>query len=138
MPNGDCRSIYPDFKLKYSKNLFKPAFSFLKDGSNTTMSFISISSELEFHVVNNFLLCFYITTITTNISMIGSITYDLSWYYLPNGEQDFVRMIIHRSQKIMQIKGLGVFVCSLETFLKVKAFLTYKIYKILTQKPINS
>lgn len=97
------------------------------------MSFISIASELEFHVVNNFLLCFFITTITTNTLVIGSIIYDLSWYCLPNGEQNFVRIIMRRSQKIIQIKGLGVFVCSLETFLKVKPFLANKIYIIFTQ-----
>lgn len=65
--------------------------------------------------------------------MISNITYDLSWYCLPNAEQNFLRMMIHRSQKIIQIKGLGVFVCSLETFLKVNAFMANKIYLIFTQ-----
>lgn len=84
------------------------------------MSLISIVSELEFHLAYNYALCYFVTTITTGGQMIGDIVFDLDWYQLPSAGQQFSRMVMHRSQKVIKIKGLGVFVCSLETFLKVR------------------
>lgn len=50
---------------------------------------------------------------------IGDRVYGLHWYELQRDEQFAVRMMIQRAQKPFELKGLGVFVCSLETFLTV-------------------
>lgn len=50
---------------------------------------------------------------------IGDLTYCLSWYQLTSKEKLVIQMIIGRSQKPFQLKGLGVFACSLETYLTV-------------------
>lgn len=50
---------------------------------------------------------------------IGNIVYGLHWYQLPSNEQYIVETIIRRSQVPIAIKGMGVIVCSLETYLKV-------------------
>lgn len=52
---------------------------------------------------------------------IGDIAYDLSWYQMPRDNQYIVETILRRSQKPIELKGLGVFVCSLTTFLKVNS-----------------
>lgn len=54
-----------------------------------------------------------------NVTTIGDHMYELHWYQLPRSEQFAVQMIIKRSHKTFELKGLGVFECSLETFLKV-------------------
>ena len=50
---------------------------------------------------------------------IDSIIYHSLWYEMPRVEQVYVELIMQRSQKPFEIKGLGVFVCSLETYLRV-------------------
>lgn len=52
---------------------------------------------------------------------IGYLIYGLYWYQLPRGEQFIVQMIIQRTQKPFELKGLGVVACSLETYMTVKA-----------------
>lgn len=101
------------------------------------MSLISIVSELEFHLVYNYALCYFVTTIATNALMIGDIVYDLAWHQLPCAEQQFMRMVMHRSQKMIKIKGLGVFVCSLETFLKVRTHANHNTASICDAKQLR-
>lgn len=67
------------------------------------------------------MLCFFITTVTTNAQTIGYIVYNSLWYRFDRHEKYRIRMIIHRAQQPFNILGLGVLVCSLETFLKVFA-----------------
>lgn len=55
-----------------------------------------------------------------NTTSIGDKIYDLFWYQLPRDDQYFVETIIRRAQKPIELKGMGVFVCSLTTYLKVK------------------
>lgn len=67
-----------------------------------------------------FTLCFFVTTSTLNVLSVGDRIYELNWYELSRNERFFVLMMIQRAQKPFELKGLGVFVCSLETYLKVK------------------
>lgn len=62
---------------------------------------------------------------------IGDIVYGLSWYQLSRNDQYIVKTIIRRAQKPIALKGLGVFVCSLNTFLNVT------MDHILTILPLN-
>lgn len=70
-------------------------------------------------MIFNYILCFVITMLTIDAMSVGDILYDMSWYDLPRYDQFIVQMIILRSQVPFELKGLGVFVCSLETYLNV-------------------
>lgn len=83
------------------------------------MDFIFDINELIYILSINFILSYFITTLTTNGHLIGDIAYDSLWYQLPNNEQFIVQMIIRRAQKPFTLNALGVFSCSLETFLTV-------------------
>lgn len=50
---------------------------------------------------------------------IGDIAYNSHWYAMSPADKVIIEMIIRRSQRPFEIKGLGVLVCSLETFLRV-------------------
>lgn len=62
--------------------------------------------------------------LTVYAMSVGDILYDLSWYDLPRYDQFIVQIVIRRSQDAVELKGLGVFVCSLETYLMVVEQLT--------------
>lgn len=76
-------------------------------------------SEITYHTINNYLLCFFVTTATTNALSIADIAYEMSWYQASQYENYVIQMVIMRSQEPFELTGLGVFVCSLGTFLKV-------------------
>lgn len=65
------------------------------------------------------MLCYFVTTSMLKTMTIGDRVYELYWYQLSRSEQYIVRMIINRTQKPFHIRILGVFKCSLGTFLKV-------------------
>lgn len=50
---------------------------------------------------------------------IGDAAYESQWYRMRHNDQVIVEIIIRRAQRPFEIKGLGVFVCSLETYIKV-------------------
>lgn len=72
------------------------------------------------YAIYAYVVCNHITAITLNAEFIGDIAYNMPWYQLPRSEQMIIEMIIRRSQQPCEIKGLGLFVCSLETFLGVR------------------
>lgn len=47
------------------------------------------------------------------------VIYDLHWFQLSRGEQFVVQTIIQRSQQQFELRGLGILMCSLDTYLKV-------------------
>lgn len=75
--------------------------------------------QFVFFSVQNFLLCFFITTITIVVVSIGDVAYDSHWYQMNKNDAYIIQMIIARSQKAFGLRALGVFVCSLETYAKV-------------------
>lgn len=66
---------------------------------------------------------------------VGSTIYDLYWYQLPAQQQLCVQTIIQRLQKAYEIKGLGVFVCSLEMYLKVRRMQILLDSRLINLKP---
>lgn len=74
---------------------------------------------MEFHLVYNFLICYFMTKLQTRAMEIGDLAYDLAWYRMPRAEQRCILIAIHRSQQSVEIRGMGWFVCSLEAFLTV-------------------
>lgn len=67
----------------------------------------------------NYMLCYFVTTATLHAVSIAGRIYELHWYQMPRTSQIYVHLMIKRAQKPLELKGLGVFVCSLETFLTV-------------------
>lgn len=55
-----------------------------------------------------------------NAVLIGDTAYESYWYQMAHDDKVIVEMIIRRAQRPYEIKGLGVFVCSLETYLRVR------------------
>lgn len=51
----------------------------------------------------------------------GDVAYNLPWYQMHPYDRICVKMIIRRSQRPRELNGLGVFVCSLEVYLRVEA-----------------
>lgn len=76
-------------------------------------------NELFYYGGENFVLCYFISTIAAETASIANVAYNALWYQMRREEQIIVEMTIRRSQKPCAIKGLGVFVCSLETYLMV-------------------
>lgn len=89
--------------------------------SITDLSLIVVSScnELLYVAIDAYILCYFITSITIAAGSIDGIIYNAPWYQLPRNEQLIVGMIMRRSRLACEIKGMGVFVCSLETYLRV-------------------
>lgn len=65
------------------------------------------------------MLCYFVLSLSIRTVSIGDIAYNSPWYRMNRNERIIVRMIIRRSQRPCQLKGLGIFVCSLETYLRV-------------------
>lgn len=84
-----------------------------------TFNFIFDACETLYLVINNFLLCYFLTTLPTNVLSIGNIAYDAMWYRLPSKNQSAIEIMIRRSQTPPEIKGMNLFVCKLETYVKV-------------------
>lgn len=82
-------------------------------------------AQLVYHGIENYVMCYFISSMAAKAVSIGGIAYNSPWYQMSRNEQFMVEMIIRRSQRPYEIKGMGVFVCSLETYLKVNRFLEY-------------
>lgn len=61
-------------------------------------------------------------TLTTSTCNIADIAYDAPWYYMQKNEKFMVQMMIIRAQKSFEVKGMGIFDCSLAAYSKVRAF----------------
>lgn len=64
-------------------------------------------------------MCYFVSNIIYDTGSIADIAYNSTWYQMTRTERVCVEMIIRRAQRPFELKGLGVFVCSLETYLKV-------------------
>lgn len=63
---------------------------------------------------------FYLSErITADLLEIGDIFYDSLWYRLPAKQQRLLVLPIERAQRVFRLNGLGLFDCSLATFLTV-------------------
>lgn len=118
-PLEDCRAKN---RICFSfDGLFVSSLS--QDISRFSYNLASELTELLFFTFVNFILCFLVTMSTTNTMSVGDKVYELLWYQLPRNERLIVRTIMRRSQKPFELKGLGVFVCSLETYVRVRFLL---------------
>lgn len=95
---------------------------FFQNITSFSFNLVTNISGFLFLLCLNYMLCFFITTATLNAMSIGDRMFDLHWYQLRRSEQFIVQIMIQRAQRPFELKGLGVFVCSLETYLKVNEF----------------
>lgn len=93
----------------------------LQHFTNISLALIVSVCKMFWYALYTYVVCHHITAITVNVGSIGDFAYNMPWYYMPRSEQMIVEMIIRRAQQPSEIKGLGLFVCSLETFSKVRA-----------------
>lgn len=77
-------------------------------------------NEFGFFLAINYILCYFITSLTEHGLAFADITYDLHWYELARKEQFVVLMILRRAQDRFELKGLGVLTYSLATYAKVR------------------
>lgn len=70
-------------------------------------------------VMGIFPFCFYGTTLTADLQMIGLSGYELPWYLLPRWQQRNVIFVIKYGQIQRSVEGFGIMKCNLETFLRV-------------------
>lgn len=103
----------------FIKSVLKSEMSSFQDLTSFSFDFFTYVLGLIFFLTNNYVLCYFITSSTLNIMSIDAIIYDLLWYRLPCKDQFAIQMIMLRTQVPHEIKGLGVFVCSLTTYFKV-------------------
>lgn len=96
-----------------------PQFHCFQSITSFSFNLITFLSGLFAVLTWNYLLSYFLTTLTLNAMSIGYCVYGLHWYQMSCNEQIMVQMIIRRSQKPFELKGLGLFACSLETYLKV-------------------
>lgn len=101
------------------KRFFHKIVHFFQNINSFSLNLITYICEIGFFSMWNFMLSYFITTSMINAMLIGDAIYDLHWYQLSHSEQFIVQMLVQRSQTPFQLKGLGIFNCSLETYLKV-------------------
>lgn len=77
-------------------------------------------AELFIYPGENYVLCYFITTLLINAASIDDIAYCSMWYNMQRSDQIIVAMIVHRSQKVVEMKGLGILNCSLQAYLTVR------------------
>lgn len=79
--------------------------------------------ELIYYTIENYVLCYFVSNIINDTESIGDIAYNSPWNQMPRTVRVCGEMIIRRSHRPFELKGMGVFVCSLETFLKVRQWI---------------
>lgn len=84
------------------------------------LSVILCIGELLYYGLNVYLLCYFISIISIDTGAIGMIAYDSPWHQMGHTEHRIIEMVLRRSQRPCDLKGLGVVICSLETYGKVQ------------------
>lgn len=112
----DCNLIKKDF---YFQNVTRFSFN---------LAFDTISGA--FYLIANYVLCYFLSNLTIDVMSIVDRVFDVYWYQLARKEQFIALTIIRRSQNPFVLKGLGVFDCSLSTFLTVNMTTVCKICEL--------
>lgn len=81
---------------------------------------ILILGTVFYAALEIYAVCYFISSITIKSVSIADIAYNSSWYQMPRADRICVEMIMRRAQRPYELKGLGIFVCSLETYLMVR------------------
>lgn len=84
----------------------------------TALTAVNLSSAL----IPTFFYCKLSENITADLGGIDIILYGFVWYQLPLNQQKLFLWPIQRAQREVRLTGLGIFDCSLPTFLWVKHF----------------
>lgn len=91
----------------------------VQQGSVDIIVLTNVTALLN-HTAMVYILCFYAEKYTTqSFQMTHSVYSKLLWYNLPFHQQKIMILNLCRSQKPVRLDGLGIFIASMETFLKV-------------------
>lgn len=63
-----------------------------------------------------FLYCYFGNVLTFNLLQLGDTVYCSEWYNYPIDVQQYIVMILRRTQKPFIISALGMMPCTLENF----------------------
>lgn len=66
-----------------------------------------------------FITCYLCTGITNCSAKVSDKVYNVAWYQLPVNQQKHILLMIARAQKPFYLYGSGMFIVSLEAYLKV-------------------
>lgn len=77
----------------------------------------------------NYMSCNYANSVTEHSFNVGDIIYDSFWYRLPIKQQKAIQFTIQRAQEPFYFKGYKIFICSMETFLKVHFYFQLFFFK---------
>lgn len=94
-------------------------YLFTQNIADLSIALLFTANELVYYAIENYVLCYFVSNIIDDTESIGDIAYNSSWYEMSRAEPVCVEMIIRRAQRPYELKGMGVFVCSLETYLTV-------------------
>lgn len=96
-----------------------------------TMESIGLSLEavvafwnLSLSIILLFVYCYLSDWITFDLVEVGDIFYNSPWYQLGSREQCLIILPIQRANRLVSLKGLGLFNCSVEVFVSVINFIT--------------
>lgn len=70
-------------------------------------------------LITLFMYCKLSENITCDLYAIGDIFYESAWYRLTVKQQQMFVLPVQRAQSKFRLTGLGIFECSLETYLTV-------------------
>lgn len=70
-------------------------------------------------VIFNYVTCNYSTNVVEKVNTVADIVFDAHWYEFAAAEQKLISLVIHRTQKSIQLTGFGIITCSKETYLMV-------------------
>lgn len=71
-----------------------------------------------------FLLCYYATLTTENLARIANSVYNAHWRLYPPEVQNYLILVIARTQQTRYFTGFKLFYCNLETFAKVNVYIS--------------
>lgn len=113
----DLVLVRTELFVKRKMILFNFYFQKLDQGdSHLIIDFILLIYVLGFL----FIFCYFSTHTSEQITLISEIVYnDISWYRLPENLSRKTYLIILRSQRPVNFKGLNVLNCTLEAFANV-------------------
>lgn len=92
--------------------------AFREDGLKNFEIFMCLNNQL-IQTIFCYVLCYFATKITYIVGEISTITYGSLWYNYPVKEQNFLLLMLQRSQQEFRFTGFGIINATMATFLSV-------------------
>lgn len=90
------------------------------ENARIDIELLSSATVMCIHVSLVFVLCYSAEQLTAQLNRIAESVYiDVNWFNLPIPQQKALKMIICRARLTFRLTGYDIFICSIESFLKV-------------------